>query len=77
MIDVKLPIQIPEPLRPANDVPAVHPLVPYAQGGIDPRRERDRNGPLAASTRPRQAGAPDPDPPQHEDSPRSRVDTWA
>ncbi|MCC5860036.1 MAG: hypothetical protein JJT90_17910, partial [Ectothiorhodospiraceae bacterium] len=52
MIDVKLPIQIPEPLRPANDVQAVHPLVPYAQGGIDPRRERDRKGGPVSTARP-------------------------
>ncbi|MCC5812335.1 MAG: hypothetical protein JJU06_18395 [Ectothiorhodospiraceae bacterium] len=45
MIDIKLPIQVPDPVRPAGDVQAVHPVVPYARGGIDPRQERDRKGP--------------------------------
>ena len=77
MIDLKLPIQVPDPVRPAGDVQGVHPVVPYARGGIDPRQERDRKGPIHPPRMPARESPPPGDDRHTDVDDDGHIDTWA
>ncbi|MCP1673133.1 hypothetical protein J2T57_000225 [Natronocella acetinitrilica] len=66
MIDVRLNLLTSATFRPATDMDAVHPVVPYAQHGFDVRR---RSAGLTRSIRPVPRGKPEGD--DH------LVDEWA
>ena len=67
MIDVRLNLMVPERFRPAGDTPGVHPVVPYARHGLDPR-ERSTGLEEMFRRRPRRRDEP-------EGSPR-QIDEW-